>query len=346
MEMTGERRIPAPRERVWDALNDPEVLKACIPGCETLEKTSENEMRATAAVKIGPIAARFNGKVQLADLDPPNGYTISGEGQGGVAGFAKGGAKVNLVDDAGATLLHYGVQAQVGGKIAQLGARLVDATAKNMADQFFDRFTTAAHRWAPRPRPSRRWRPRPTAPPPSPPPAPASISPSPSFPASRSDCRWSRGSVARSSSSSCCCCSGCSVVSALPATVERDGGPPCRAGLYRRPRSGHHGASRAVDAATAVPRRRAGHRQDGDRQVAGGRARPAAGAAAMLRRHGPVGRRLRMGPCPPAHGDPAGRGGRPDRPGRAGTRHLHAASSCRPGRCCRRSTPTSRPPCC
>ena len=141
MEMTGERRIPAPRERVWNALNDPEVLKACIPGCETLEKTSENEMRATAAVKIGPIAARFNGKVQLSEINPPSSYTISGEGQGGVAGFAKGGAKVNLSDDAGATLLHYGVQAQVGGKMAQLGARLVDSTAKNMADQFFDRFT-------------------------------------------------------------------------------------------------------------------------------------------------------------------------------------------------------------
>ena len=141
MEMTGERRIPAPRERVWNALNDPEVLKACIPGCETLEKTSENEMRATAAVKIGPIAARFNGKVQLSEINPPNSYTISGEGQGGVAGFAKGGAKVNLSDDAGATLLRYDVQAQVGGKMAQLGARLVDSTAKNMADQFFDRFT-------------------------------------------------------------------------------------------------------------------------------------------------------------------------------------------------------------
>jgi carbon monoxide dehydrogenase subunit G len=141
MDMTGERRIPAPRDRVWNALNDPEVLRSCIPGCETLEKVSDDEMRATAAVKIGPIAARFNGRVQLADLDPPNAYTIQGEGQGGVAGFAKGGAKGNLVDDAGATLLRYAVQAQVGGKIAQLGARLIDATAKSMADQFFDRFT-------------------------------------------------------------------------------------------------------------------------------------------------------------------------------------------------------------
>ncbi|MCL2427618.1 MAG: carbon monoxide dehydrogenase subunit G [Alphaproteobacteria bacterium] len=141
MDMTGERRIPAPRERVWNALNDPEVLKNCIPGCETLEKLSDTEMKATAAVRIGPIAARFNGRVQLTDLDPPNAYTIAGEGQGGVAGFAKGSARVSLSPDELATLLRYDVQAQVGGKIAQLGARLVDATAKSMADQFFDRFT-------------------------------------------------------------------------------------------------------------------------------------------------------------------------------------------------------------
>jgi uncharacterized protein len=141
MDMTGERRIPAPRERVWEALNDPVVLKAAIPGCESLEKTSDNEMRATAAVKIGPIAARFTGKVQLTDLDPPNSYRISGEGQGGVAGFAKGGADVALSDDGPFTVLRYDVKAQVGGKIAQLGARLIDASAKQMADAFFDRFT-------------------------------------------------------------------------------------------------------------------------------------------------------------------------------------------------------------
>lgn len=142
MDMTGERRIPAPRERVWDALNDPAVLKASIPGCESLEKISPTEMRGVTAIKIGPIAARFNGLVQLSDLDPPRAYRISGEGQGGVAGFAKGGANVRLDDDGGATLLSYTVQAQVGGKIAQLGARLIDATSKQMADQFFDRFTS------------------------------------------------------------------------------------------------------------------------------------------------------------------------------------------------------------
>lgn len=143
MDMTGERLIPAPRQKVWDALNDPEVLKACIPGCESLEKTDDDQLRATAAVKIGPISARFNGKVKLTDLDPPNSYRISGEGQGGVAGFAKGGANVNLADQGDATLLKYTVNAQVGGKIAQLGARLIDATSKQMADMFFDRFSAA-----------------------------------------------------------------------------------------------------------------------------------------------------------------------------------------------------------
>ncbi len=143
MDMTGERQIPAPRQKVWAALNDPEVLKACIPGCESLTRLSEHELQAAASVKIGPIAARFTGKVQLSDLDPPNGYTISGEGQGGVAGFAKGGAKVHLADAPGGTKLSYDVKAQVGGKIAQLGARLIDASAKQMADAFFDRFTAS-----------------------------------------------------------------------------------------------------------------------------------------------------------------------------------------------------------
>ncbi len=141
MEMTGERRIPAPRETVWRALNDPEVLKASIPGCEHIERISDTELSARVAVRIGPMNARFSGRVQLSDLDPPNGYTITGEGQGGVAGFAKGGATVKLVEDGpGATLMTYEVKAQVGGKMAQLGARLIDSTARSMADQFFDRF--------------------------------------------------------------------------------------------------------------------------------------------------------------------------------------------------------------
>ncbi len=149
MDMTGERRISAPREKVWAALNDPDVLKACIPGCDTLERTEENAFRATASVKIGPIAAKFAGKVQLTDIHAPESYTISGEGQGGVAGFAKGGANVKLDDDGGATVLHYDVRAQVGGKIAQLGARLIDASAKQMADQFFDRFSARVSAPAP-----------------------------------------------------------------------------------------------------------------------------------------------------------------------------------------------------
>jgi carbon monoxide dehydrogenase subunit G len=141
MDMTGERRIPAPRQTVWEALNNPDVLKLSIPGCESLEKLEGDQMRATAAVKVGPMSARFSGKVQLTDIDPPNGYRISGEGQGGPAGFAKGGANVALKDDGTDTLLTYTVNAQIGGKLAQLGARLIDATAKQMADAFFDRFS-------------------------------------------------------------------------------------------------------------------------------------------------------------------------------------------------------------
>jgi len=149
MDMTGERRIAAPRQVVWDALNDTTTLKASIPGCETLEKTDDTHMKASAAVKLGPISARFNGAVTLSDIDAPNSYTITGEGQGGVAGFAKGGAKVFLTDDAGATLLKYEVNAQVGGKLAQLGARLIDATAKQMAEQFFTKFSDEVQKLVP-----------------------------------------------------------------------------------------------------------------------------------------------------------------------------------------------------
>lgn len=140
MDMTGERRIPASREAVWTALNDPAVLKACIPGCESLEKVSDTDLAGIVAMKVGPISARFSGRVQLSDLDPPNSYRIMGEGAGGAAGFAKGGAQVRLTEDGAITVLDYQVEAQVGGKIAQLGARLVDATAKSMADTFFTRF--------------------------------------------------------------------------------------------------------------------------------------------------------------------------------------------------------------
>jgi uncharacterized protein len=149
MDMTGERRIAAPRQLVWDALNDTATLKASIPGCESLEKTDDTHMKATAAVKLGPISARFNGAVTLSDINAPNSYTINGEGQGGVAGFAKGGAKVFLTDDAGATLLKYEVNAQVGGKLAQLGARLIDATAKQMAEQFFTKFSDEVRKLVP-----------------------------------------------------------------------------------------------------------------------------------------------------------------------------------------------------
>ncbi|MGC9270549.1 SRPBCC family protein [Acidiphilium sp.] len=141
MDMSGERLIAAPRETVWRALNDPAVLKSCIPGCETIDKLSDTEMTATVKAKIGPISASFNGRVTLADLDPPNSYTISGEGQGGVAGFAKGGAKVQLSDAPGGTALHYEVTAQIGGKMAQLGARLIDSVAKSYTETFFTTFS-------------------------------------------------------------------------------------------------------------------------------------------------------------------------------------------------------------
>jgi carbon monoxide dehydrogenase subunit G len=140
--MTGEYRIPARREAVWAALNDPEILKACIPGCEELTKTSDNSMTAKVVAKVGPVKATFVGDVTFENVNPPQSYTIVGEGKGGVAGFAKGGADVTLAEDGEATVLTYAVKAQVGGKLAQLGSRLVDGTAKKMADEFFGNFTT------------------------------------------------------------------------------------------------------------------------------------------------------------------------------------------------------------
>ena len=143
MTMTGEQQLAATRETVWAKLNDPEVLKACIPGCQSLEVIGENQFQAVATNKVGPVKATFKGKVRLTDLDPPNGYKISGEGDGGIAGFAKGGASVTLTDKDGGTLLTYNVEAQIGGKLAQLGQRLINSAAKKTADDFFANFAKA-----------------------------------------------------------------------------------------------------------------------------------------------------------------------------------------------------------
>jgi carbon monoxide dehydrogenase subunit G len=140
MKITGEQMIKASRQRVWEALNDPEVLKQCIPGCQSLEKEAEDRLKATVAIKVGPIGARFNGAVTLSELDPPNSYVISGEGQGGTAGFAKGSARVKLTEDDGGTLLNYEVNAEVGGRLAQVGGVIIDATAKQLSGVFFKRF--------------------------------------------------------------------------------------------------------------------------------------------------------------------------------------------------------------
>lgn len=141
MEMNGSHIIPASRETVWEALNNPDVLRACIPGCEELEMSSPTEMSATVVTKIGPVKAKFKGDVTLENLNPPNSYTISGEGKGGIAGFAKGGADVTLTEVPEGTQLDYNVDAKVGGKIAQLGSRLIDSTARKLADQFFTNFS-------------------------------------------------------------------------------------------------------------------------------------------------------------------------------------------------------------
>jgi carbon monoxide dehydrogenase subunit G len=145
MEMTSTRNVPAPVATVWTALNDPAVLKGCIPGCDAIEADGENAYRIAVAARIGPVAAKFTGRMQLADIDPPKGYTLSFEGQGGAAGFAKGNAKVSLApaENGAATTLSYTVNAQVGGKIAQLGSRLVDGAAQKLADDFFARFSDA-----------------------------------------------------------------------------------------------------------------------------------------------------------------------------------------------------------
>ena len=138
MKMAGEFRVARAREAVWAALNDPAVLKECLPGCQEIARVSETEMTATLTIKVGPVKATFAGAVTLSDLDPPNGYTLSGQGQGGPAGFASGEARVALVEDGGETIVRYDVDAKVGGKLAQIGSRLIDSTARKLAGQFFD----------------------------------------------------------------------------------------------------------------------------------------------------------------------------------------------------------------
>lgn len=140
MQMNGEQHIAAPRLKVWEALNDPEVLRRCIPGCEELNRNGDNRFLAVAEVKIGPIGARFRGDVEISAIDRPNGYTITGAGSGGIAGKAKGGAKVRLSEVQGGTLVTYSVEAEVGGRMAQLGGPIIDATARNLAGKFFSRF--------------------------------------------------------------------------------------------------------------------------------------------------------------------------------------------------------------
>ena len=149
MEISGEYRIAAPRQTVWEGLNDPEVLKQCIPGCEEIEKTSDTEMSAKVKAKVGPVSAKFAGTVTLSNLNPPESYTISGEGKGGAAGFAKGAADVALEEDGAETILRYTATAQVGGKLAQIGSRLIKGTADKMANDFFGTFSEVVAAGAP-----------------------------------------------------------------------------------------------------------------------------------------------------------------------------------------------------
>ena len=152
MQMNDSVLVPAPQDKVWAALNDPEMLAKCIPGCQKLESNAPGEMTATVVVKVGPVKASFSGKVTLSDIDAPNGYRISGEGSGGVAGFAKGGATVKLTAEGPeSTRLEYAVDAQIGGKLAQLGSRLIDGTAKKLAGEFFDKFAAELSPPAPEP---------------------------------------------------------------------------------------------------------------------------------------------------------------------------------------------------
>ena len=140
MELKSEQKINAPREKVYAALNDLDILRQCIPGCESLEAKSDTELEATVSLKMGPVKAKFKGAVELSNLVPPESYSISGQGSGGAAGFAKGGADITLVEDGGGTLMQYDVKADVGGRFAQLGNRLIDSTAKTLSGKFFEKF--------------------------------------------------------------------------------------------------------------------------------------------------------------------------------------------------------------
>lgn len=140
MNLSGEYRLKAPKEKVWAAMNDPVVLARCIPGCKELQQTADNAFAAKVALKIGPVSATFSGNVTLEDIDAPNGYRIVGQGSGGIAGFAKGGAVVRLEEQEETTVLTYEAKAEIGGKIASLGSRLITATSKKLADQFFSSF--------------------------------------------------------------------------------------------------------------------------------------------------------------------------------------------------------------
>src|SRR5919109_671535 len=140
MEMSGEQLVPAPQRTVWEALNDPEMLKASVPGCESIERSADNEYQVQMVARVGPVSAKFKGKLTLSDIKPPDSYSIAFEGQGGAAGFAKGGAHVTLSPQDTQTRLAYDVKASVGGKLAQIGSRLVDAAAKKIADEFFKNF--------------------------------------------------------------------------------------------------------------------------------------------------------------------------------------------------------------
>jgi uncharacterized protein len=140
MEMSGEQLVPASQQQTWDALNDPDMLKQCVPGCESIDPIAENQYQVLMVARVGPVSAKFKGKLTISEMNPPNSYSIAFEGQGGAAGFAKGGANVRLSEDAGQTKLAYDVKANVGGKLAQIGSRLIDAAAKKVADDFFKNF--------------------------------------------------------------------------------------------------------------------------------------------------------------------------------------------------------------